>query len=53
MQHRVYLQLEGAVLQHTAASELKPQEAVLAEPSLEVKLWSSSAGNGGEKKDLR
>lgn len=46
----VYLQLEGATPQHTAARQLKLQAAVMPEPDLEIKPWSSSAGDGHEKR---
>ena len=49
MQHTVHLQLGGASPQHTAASELKQQGAVLPESALEIKPWSSSTG-GWQKK---
>ena len=46
----VSLQLEGATPQHTAARQVKLQAAVIPEPDLEIKPWSSSAGDGQEKK---
>lgn len=46
----VNLQLERATPQHTAARQVKLQAALMPEPDLEIKPWSSSAGNGQEKK---
>lgn len=37
-------QLEGASSQHTAASGVALLRAVMPEPDLELKPWSSSAG---------
>lgn len=47
----VYLQQEGASLQHTAASGVNLQGAVMPEPDLETKPWSSLAVDGRERRD--
>lgn len=46
----VYLQLEGATPQRTATRRVKLQAAVMPEPDLEIKPWSSSARDGQEKR---